>query len=128
MLRTLRRISRFWRPHRWLAAGLAVLMLLEVGFTVALAIALKWIVDAVVDGGAGSAAPVIILLVAALVVSGVAAVARGKLSAAATATHANVTAVLLRIDLIPSTVSTTSADAQGPTSQDAPGPPIGSCG
>jgi ATP-binding cassette subfamily B protein len=85
VLRTLRRIAGFWRPHRWLATGLALTMLLEVGFTVALAIALKWIVDAVVDGGSGSAAPVIVLLVAALVVSGAAAVVRGRLSAAASA-------------------------------------------
>jgi ATP-binding cassette subfamily B protein len=61
-------------------------MLLQVVFTVTIAIVLKWIVDGIVEGSAGqSAIPAILILAAALLVSTAAAVTGARLAAIAAA-------------------------------------------
>ncbi len=86
MFETLRRIAQFWRPHRWLGVGLACSMLLQVVFTVTIAIVLKWVVDGIVEGTAGrSALPAILILSGALLVSTAAAIVGARLAARAAA-------------------------------------------
>ena len=45
----MKRLLRFWKPHRLLGAGLAVTMVLRAVFTVILALAVKFVIDGVID-------------------------------------------------------------------------------
>jgi ATP-binding cassette subfamily B protein len=80
---SLHRILSLWRPHRWLAAALAVTLVLRTLFTVVLALSIKLIIDRVVDGSTGSSAGVVTLLIVGYAVSAGAAVAAGYLEARA---------------------------------------------
>ena len=79
-----KRILAFWRPHRWLAAGLLVTMLLKTVFTVVLAFSMKLIIDAVVEADSDTSVVMIgLLLVVGFVISAVAGIANGYLAARA---------------------------------------------
>ncbi|MGI9648167.1 MAG: ATP-binding cassette domain-containing protein [Acidimicrobiia bacterium] len=82
MRATLRRILSLWRPHRWLALGLALALVLRPLFTVILALSVKLIIDRVVEGGTdNSPAGIVALLLVGYLVSSLASVAAGYLSA-----------------------------------------------
>jgi len=68
LLNTLKRILRFWRPHRALGAGLGVTMILRAVFTVVLAMAIKYVIDSVLDPASTATAS----LVAAILLGGLA--------------------------------------------------------
>lgn len=86
MSHTLRRILSLWRPHKWLALGLGVALVLRTLFTVVLALSIKLIIDRVVDGGGStSSTGIVALLIGGYLVSATAAVAAGYLAARAAA-------------------------------------------
>ncbi len=84
MLTIVRRILAFWRPHRWLGAGLIATMLLKALFTVVLALSIKVIIDGVLaDGPDTSPGSILVLLVVGFLVSASAGIANGYLAARA---------------------------------------------
>ena len=84
MRKTIRRILVLWAPHRLIGIALIVTMFLQTAFTVVLAIALKIVIDGVIDDQSSiDAGPVILMLLAAFVISASAAVAAGYMSALA---------------------------------------------
>lgn len=75
-----------WRPHKWLAIGLAAALTLRTVFTVILALSIKLIIDRVIEGDAGSSpAGIVALLIGGYVISAAAAVAAAYLRATAEA-------------------------------------------
>ncbi|MGI9585609.1 MAG: ATP-binding cassette domain-containing protein [Acidimicrobiia bacterium] len=86
LLSTLKRILRFWAPHRALGFGLAVTMVLRALFTVVLALAIKFVIDQVIDPSASSSAWLVAaVLLAGLGISLLAGLAAARLSARAAA-------------------------------------------
>lgn len=49
LLTTMKRLLGFWKPHKLLGAGLAITMVLRAVFTVILALAVKFVIDGVID-------------------------------------------------------------------------------
>jgi ATP-binding cassette subfamily B protein len=86
LLSTLRRILRFWAPHRALGLGLASTMVLRALFTVVLALSIKFVIDQVIDPSAASSAwSVAGILLAGLGISLLAGLAAARLTARAAA-------------------------------------------
>ena len=85
MISILRRIVALWRPHRWLALGLGLTLVLRAVFTVVLALSIKAIIDRVIEGETSSALGIVIVLIAGYLVSAAAATAAGYLEAVAAA-------------------------------------------
>ena len=86
LLSTLKRILRFWAPHRALGLGLALTMVLRALFTVVLALAIKFVIDQAIDpSDASSAWSVAGILLAGLGISLFAGLAAARLSARAAA-------------------------------------------
>jgi ATP-binding cassette subfamily B protein len=86
VIATLGRILRFWKPHRAVGFGLAVTMLLRAVFTVVLALAVKFVIDRVVEPDTGSSAwMVAVFLLVGFAVSFAAGLVAARLGAKATA-------------------------------------------
>ena len=80
----LKRILRFWRPHRWVGLGLVATMLLQALFTVVLALSIKLIIDAVIDGaGERSAGFIVFVLIGGFIAAALAGIGSGYLAARA---------------------------------------------
>lgn len=86
LLNTLKRILRFWRPHTGLGVGLAVTMILRAVFTVILALAIKFVIDQVIDPTPGNSVwSVALILMAGLLISLGAGLVAARLTALASA-------------------------------------------
>jgi ATP-binding cassette subfamily B protein len=86
MISMIARILQFWRPHRLLGAGLALMMILRATFGVLLALAIKLVIDTVIDPSSDtSAIGVGAILLTGLVISIGAGLVAANLAARATA-------------------------------------------
>ncbi|MDJ0791718.1 MAG: ABC transporter transmembrane domain-containing protein [Acidimicrobiia bacterium] len=86
MLSTSRRILQFWKPHRALGLGLVVTMMLRAVFTVVLAMAIKFVIDQVIEPDPDTSAWTIAgFLLIGFAVSLVAGLVAARLTARATA-------------------------------------------
>ena len=86
MFATFGRILRFWRPHRAIGIGLAVTMMLRAVFTVVLALAIKFVIDQVIDPDADTSAwMVAVFLLGGFGISFAAGLVAARLTARASA-------------------------------------------
>ena len=86
MIASFRRILQFWRPHKGIGAALVLTMVLRAVFSVALALAVKFVIDEVIDPTRETPIwAIAVFLTAGYLVSLGAGLAAARLSARATA-------------------------------------------
>lgn len=86
MLASFSRIARFWRPHKALGFGLVITMVLRAIFTVVLALAIKVVIDQVIEpSGEMSGLTVTAFLLGGFLVSFTAGLVSARLTAKASA-------------------------------------------